>query len=82
MVDVMKEKGKRSANRKGSENPYTRALNDDSTKKTKKPMRLNNRFVDGLAAGSMWWDDEPQGFRLRGARLSRRRQIFLPRLSH
>jgi len=33
----------------------------------KRPVKLNNKFVEALAAGEMWWDDDPKatGFGIR-----------------
>jgi integrase len=54
-------------NPEGSKNPYATASNDGSTKKTKEPVRLNNRFVEALPPDQMWWDDDPKatGFGVR-----------------
>lgn len=37
------------------------------TQAVKKPVRLNNKFVNGLVPGEMWWDDDPRatGFGVR-----------------
>jgi integrase len=37
------------------------------TEPGKKPLRLSNKFVEGLPAGAMWWDDDPKatGFGVR-----------------
>jgi integrase len=46
------------------EKPHTqRRINT----KPKKPVRLSNKFVTGLPAGEMWWDDDPRatGFGVR-----------------
>lgn len=33
-------------------------VNGPSTARLKKPVRLNNKFVEGLPPGEMWWDDD------------------------
>ncbi len=33
-------------------------VNGPSTARLKKPVRLNNKFIEGLPPGEMWWDDD------------------------
>ena len=42
-------------------------VNHPSTRESKKPARLSNKFVDALPPGQMWWDDDPKatGFGVR-----------------
>ena len=56
---------KRSANRT-SRSPAAQ-VNHPSTRQRKKPVRLNNKFVDALPPDQMFWDDDPKaaGFGVR-----------------
>jgi integrase len=42
-------------------------VNQPSTRELKKPVRLNNKFVEALPPDKMWWDDNPKaaGFGVR-----------------
>ena len=55
-------------------------VNQTSTREPKKPVKLSNKFVAGLPPGQMWWDDDPRGDGLRGAKLCWRGEVLLHRL--
>jgi integrase len=47
--------------------PRTSGGKDQGAKPKKEPVKLNNKFVEALAGGEMWWDDDPKamGFGVR-----------------
>src|SRR5438045_3032042 len=59
--------GNREHDREDPENRVPRSARRRVNSTSKKPLRLNNRFVAGLSPGEMWWDDDPRatGFGVR-----------------